>query len=122
VTNTAGNLVAIPIVEAPQAQVTKVTVGVDPTAISVAGCTGPVLPVKISGAIETNGPAAITWHFETQQGGALTTQTTQFDAFGSTNFSVNYTPTLAAGTYWVRLIVTSPNDMQAEAKYTITCP
>ncbi|HLO14792.1 MAG TPA: hypothetical protein VK206_08185 [Anaerolineales bacterium] len=122
VTNTAGNLTGIPIVEAPKAEVTKVTVTVDPTTITVAGCTGPILPIKIAGTIETNGPTTVTWHFETQQGGALATQTTELDAFGSTDVSVSYTPTVAAGTYWVRLIVTDPNDIQAEAKYTITCP
>jgi hypothetical protein len=88
----------------------------------VAGCIGPILPLEISGTIETNGPTTVTWHFETQQGGALPTQTTEFDAFGSRNFSVDYTPTLTAGTYWVRLIVTSPNATQSEVKYTIVCP
>jgi hypothetical protein len=53
----------------------------------------------------------------------MTTQTTEFDAFGEEAISVDYTPTtLTAGSYWVRLIVTSPNDEQAEAEYTIVCP
>jgi|SRR5215208_1438843 len=122
VTNTGGNLANIPVVAAPQATVTDVSVDVDPNTINVAGCTGPILPVEISGSIETNGPASVQWHFETQQGGAMSAQTTQFDAFGSKDVSVVYTPTLTAGTYWVRLVVTSPNSMQAETKYTITCP
>jgi hypothetical protein len=122
VTNTAGNLASVPVVEAPKATVTKVTVDVDPKTLSVAGCIGPILPIKIKGTIETNGPTSVEWHFETQQGGAMTTQTTNFDAFGSKDVSVDYTPTLTAGTYWVRLIVTKPNDIQAEAKYTLECP
>ena len=122
VTNTGGNLAGIPVIAAPQATVTKVTVDVDPNTISVAGCIGPILPVEISGTIETNGPATVQWHFETQQSGAMSAQTTEFDAFGTKNFSVDYTPVLTAGTYWVRLIVTSPNSMQAEEKYTIACP
>jgi len=122
VTNTAGNLAGIPVVEAPQATVTKVTVDVDPKSLSVAGCIGPILPLEIAGTIETNGPTAVKWHFETQQGGAMSNQTTNFDAFGSKNVSVDYTPTLTAGTYWVRLIVTEPNDIQAEVKYTLECP
>jgi len=52
----------------------------------------------------------------------MSNQTTNFDAFGSKNVSVDYTPTLTAGTYWVRLIVTEPNDIQAEVKYTLECP
>jgi hypothetical protein len=122
VTNTAGNLASIPVVEAPKATVTKVTVDVDPKTLSVAGCIGPILPLEIAGTIETNGPTSVKWHFETQQGGAMSNQTTDFDAFGSKNVSVDYTPTLTAGTYWVRLIITEPNAVQAETKYTIECP
>jgi hypothetical protein len=65
----------------------------------------------------------VQWRFETQQDGALPTKTTEFEAFGEKTVSADFTPTtLAAGTFWVRLIVTSPNEAQAEAKYTITCP
>ena len=48
VTNTAGNLANIPVAEAPKAEVTKVTVDVDPNSLSVAGCVGPILPLKIT--------------------------------------------------------------------------
>jgi hypothetical protein len=122
VTGTAGNIGGVPVVQAPRASVTDVTVDVDPNALSVAGCTGPILPLEISGNIEANGPGAVTWYFETQQGGAMASQTTNFDAFGATEVSTTYTPPLTTGTYWVRLIVTSPNSTQAEARYTITCP
>lgn len=122
VTNTAGNLGGIPVVEAPRASVTEVTVDVEPNALSVAGCLGPILPLEITGSIETNGPGPVTWYFETQQGGAMASQTTDFDAFGVQEFSTTYTPALTAGTYWVRLVVTNPNSTQGEARYTITCP
>jgi hypothetical protein len=121
VTNAGGNLALVPVVETPKASVTKVTVDVDPKTISVPGCSGPIPPSQIKGTIETNGPTTVKWHFETQQDGAMTEQTTEFDSFGSKDFSVAYTPTLTAGSYWVRLIVTSPNDIQGEAKYTIAC-
>lgn len=122
VTNTGGNLAGIPVAPAPNATVTDVRVDIDPKTINVAGCVGPIQPSKITGTIETNGPTSVTWHFETQQSGAMPNQTMQFDAFGPKTFTVDYTPPLTAGTYWVRLIVTSPNNMQAEVKYTITCP
>ncbi len=122
VTNTAGNLAGIPVAGAPSAEVTDVSIDVDPNEISVAGCIGPIQPIEIGGTIETNGPTTVKWHFETQQGGAMSSQTTEFDAFGSKDFSVDYTPPLTAGTYWVRLVVTSPNSMQAEEKYKIECP
>jgi hypothetical protein len=84
---------------------------------------GPIQPSKITGTIETNGPGTVQWHFETQKDGVMPAQKTDFDAFGETDVpSADYTPPLTAGTYWVRLIVTSPNNMQAETKYTINCP
>ena len=122
VTNTAGNVSNIPVVEAPKATVTNVTVDVDPESLSVAGCLGPILPLEITGTIETNGPTNVQWRFETQQSGTIKTETTEFEAFGEETVSIDYTPTLTAGTYWVRLIVTSPNEAQAEKKYTIVCP
>jgi hypothetical protein len=121
VTNTAGNLANIPVVAAPQASVTNVTVDVDPNSINAPGCLGPILPVEISGTIETNGPGTVIWHFETQQGGAMSTQTTEFDAFGTQDFSVDYTPPITAGTYWVRLVVTESRNSQRD-RYTISCP
>lgn len=122
VTNSAGNVAGIPVVESPKATVTNVTVNVDPSSLSVAGCVGPILPLEITGTIETNGPTTVQWRFETQQGGAMTTQSTEFEAFGEETVSVDYTPTLTAGTYWIRLIVSSPTEAQAEVKYTIACP
>jgi hypothetical protein len=122
VTNTAGNLAGIPIVEAPKAEVTKVTIQVDPKTIAATACPGAGPSIEFAGSIEVNGPTSVTYHFETQQTGALPEDTIDFDAFGTEEFSTFYTPMLGTGTYWVRLLVTSPNNMQAETSYTITCP
>ena len=121
VVNTGGNINSIPIAEAPQASVTRVTVDVDPKTISVPGCIGPLLPSEITGTIETNGPTTVKWHFETQLGGNVGNQNTNFDAFGTREFDADYTPPLTEGTYWIRLIVTEPNDMQAEVRYEVDC-
>ena len=123
VTNAAGNLSGIPIVSSPEASVTKVNVTVTPKTISVAGCIGPIQPLQIKGSIEVNGPATVKWHFATEQGGAMSTKTLEFDAYGEKNISSSdYTPPLVVGTYWVRLVITSPNDIQDEVKYEIECP
>jgi hypothetical protein len=122
VTNTAGNVTPIPVVQAPQASVTNVTVKIDPKTISVAGCMGPIPASKIEGTIEVNGPTTVKWYFETQQGGAMSVQTTNFDTAGPRTFSAEYTPTITAGTYWVRMITSSPNNIQAETSYKIECP
>ena len=122
VTNTAGNLVNIPVVETPKASVTNVTIKVDPTKLSFPGCGGLITASKIEGTIETNGPTTVKWYFETQQAGTQSSQTTQFDSFGAKTFSTEFNPTISAGTYWVRLIVNSPNSIQAETSYKIECP
>ena len=121
VVNTGGNLATIPVVQNPLASVTNVTVSIDPRTISIPGCIGPIPASKIRGTIETNGPTTVKWHFETQLGGALGTQTTDFDSFGVKEFSADYTPPVTAGSYWVRLIVTSPNNLQAEVSYRVDC-
>jgi hypothetical protein len=122
VVNTGGNLSAIPVVQAPEAAVTNLTVNVDPKTISVAGCMGPVLPIKIRGTIETNGPTNVKWRFETQLGGSMGNQSTDFEGFAVKEFTAEYTPPVTAGSYWVRLIVTDPNDLQAETSYKVECP
>lgn len=122
VVNTTGNLATIPVVANPTAAVTNATVDVDPKTISVAGCIGPPLAIKIKGTIETNGPTTVKWHFETQKDGNLDNQSTDFDTFGTKDFSADYPPPVIAGTYWVRLVVTDPNDLQAETTYKIECP
>jgi hypothetical protein len=119
---TGGNLSGIGVVQSPTATVTNVTVDTDPGSVSIPDCTGTAPLIKINGTIETNGPTNVQWRFETQQGGAMPTQTTAFDTFGDMDFSVDYTPAIAAGTYWVRLVVLSPNSTQAEASYRIDCP
>lgn len=122
VTNTAGNLANLPIINPPLASVTNVSIQ-KPSKIKVPGCMGPIQPMDLKGAIEVNGPATVKWHFATEQGGALATGTTNFDEFGSKDVSDNsYTPPLTAGDYWVRLVIESPNNKQAEKSYTIECP
>ena len=121
VVDTAGNLSAIPVVATPAASVTNVTISIDPEERNVGGCIGPIPPSEIEGSIEVNGPATVKWYFETQQGGAMPVQTTDFDSAGSKTFSVDYTPLIVAGTYWVRMIVTSPNSIQGETSYKINC-
>jgi hypothetical protein len=122
VTTASGNLTTVVVVSAPAAFVTSVTLKIDPDTISAPGCMGPIMPVSFKGSIEVNGPVKVKWHFESQQGGSTPEQTLEFTSFGSKDVSIDYTPApIADGSYWVRLIVTSPNNMTAEAKYKINC-
>ncbi|HSM71815.1 MAG TPA: hypothetical protein VK851_09740 [Anaerolineales bacterium] len=121
VVDTAGNLANIPTVATPTASVTNVTVSVDPQERNVGGCVGPIPPSEIEGTIEVNGPTTVKWYFETQQTGAMPVDTTDFDSAGSKTFTADFTPLIAAGTYWVRMVVTEPNGTQAETTYKINC-
>lgn len=124
VTNASGNLSGLPVAQTPAAAVTNVTLSLDPKLIDLALlCVGVVPPVKFKGTIETNGPTTVKWYFETQQGGAQPVKTTEFETFGVKEVSGEYTPVpiITPGEYWVRLVVTSPNSLFAEAKYTIDC-
>jgi hypothetical protein len=122
VTNTTGSLASVPVVPAPLAYVTLATVNT-PAEISVPGCLGPIQPVVFTGTIDVNGPTTVIYHFETQQGGALPAHTLTFTTFGPLNVSESsYTPPVVAGTYWVKLFITAPNSLTAQASYTIVCP
>lgn len=123
VTTTGGNLGSVPVVEILLASVTRVTVDVGPRTITTTTCADVIAPLKIVGTIETNGPTTVKWHFETQQGGPLPAQSTDFDAFGVKEFSAEYSipSPRTPGTYWVRLIVADPNDVQAEVTYKVEC-
>lgn len=124
VTSASGNLANVPIVQTPAASVTNVTLRLDPRLIDlVLLCVGAIPEVKFAGTIETNGPTTVKWRFETQQGGVQPERTTEFDAFGTKDVSGGYTPVapVLAGEYWVRLVVTSPNSLIAEATYRIDC-
>lgn len=121
-TTVSGNMASVPVQPAPQALVTTVTV-TNPDTISVPGCIGPIQPIRLVGTIDVNGPTPVTWHFETQQGGALPDHTLVFDKYGPLSvLETSYTPPLVAGTYWVKLFITAPNSVTAQGTYTIACP
>jgi hypothetical protein len=79
VTITAGNLTGLPIINPPVASVTDVKLSLDPKDISLPGCIGPVQPIKFEGTISVNGPVKVKWYFETQQDGAESTDTLNFN-------------------------------------------
>ncbi len=122
VTNTAGNLSSLSVINPPHASVIKVNVKLDPKEIKLPGCVGPVPPISIKGVIETNGPTKVEYYFETEQGGSMPYQTIKFSNADSKTVEATFTPPAGKGTFWVRLIIKDPNEIKDEAKYTITCP
>ena len=121
VTNTSGNLAALPVINQSIASVTGVSIE-KPDTISVGGCVGPILPLELKGSITMNGPGTASWHFDTQQNGVITDHSTDFDTGGSISVTDSFVPPLTAGSYWVKLVVIGPNNKQAESSYKIECP
>ncbi|MBK8821637.1 MAG: SH3 domain-containing protein [Anaerolineales bacterium] len=122
VTVTAGNLANLQVINPPIASVTDVSLKLDPKEIILPGCIGPIQPITIKGSITTNGPAKVEWHFETQQGGSLTVYTIEFKKAETQTIEGSFTPSFPAGDYWVKLIITKPNEKTSETKYKVSCP
>jgi hypothetical protein len=123
VTTGSGDFSGIGVVDSPTTFVTRVTLDVEPDTISLDACTDPFDPQELTGTIEVNGPTTVKWYFETEQGGKMPEQTLEFDAFGLEEVAEEFLPSpVEEGDYWVRLVVTSPNDVTTEAEYTIDCP
>jgi hypothetical protein len=120
---TAGNLANLPLVNSPFASVTKVSLKLDPNEIDLTPlCAGPVPPITIKGVIDTNGPTLVKYYFETEQGGQQPIQQINFKGTDSkTTAEFMYAPPAGAGTYWVKLVIVSPNDKVAQEKYKIKC-
>jgi hypothetical protein len=120
---TSGNLDSLPVAPAPEAFITDVSLQVTPKSVNLGvGCPGPAPVFAIKGTIHANGPMEIKWRFETEKDGLRPVRTLTFSKFGDQEVSFNYVPTVwDKGNYWVRLIITSPSTMRAEATYTIRC-
>lgn len=121
VTAVTGDLSLVPFATAPQTFVIGVSADT-PDKVIAPGCVGPIPSLNVSGSIEVNGPIKVTYHFETQQGDTFGAATVSFPAFGSHAVSSSFKPALAAGTYWLKLVVTSPNKMAGQSSYKIVCP
>jgi hypothetical protein len=119
VTNTAGNLNTIPILEAPQALVTGVTVK---AAVAFTACGGPN-PITFSGSITTNGPTTVTYHWEVGGDKQNTTpdETIQFLEAGTQKVTAG-AYSADCGEYFVVLVVTAPNEESAQSNFSVEAP
>ena len=122
VTITAGNLANLPVINPPFASVIDVSVKLEPKEIILTSCADSVPPITFKGSITVNGPTKVEWHFETEQDGSMSVHTTEFKNADTKTVEDSFTPSPPAGSYWVKLIITKPNDKVSEAKYKITCP
>ncbi len=121
VTEVAGSLAGIPVVEQSKAFVTNVSVDTPETAI-YAGCQGPVELLSVRGTIEMNGPGTVSWHIESEQRGIISNQTVKFLEAGTKPVADSFLPSLVEGEYFVKLVVIGPNQIETQTTYEVECP
>lgn len=120
VTSTAGNLGGIPVAPAPAAYITGLTVQVSPKKVNVPTCVFPSGAVDFTATITVNGPLDVEWYWQTSQGSQYPPETTKFSQYGEKTVTLKYDVT-EKGDFWVKLVVTKPKPMVAEAKYSVIC-
>ena len=119
VTNSSGETSSIPTIPTPETRVIAVNIEAEvPSPVSCAG--GFPVSIGFDASIETNGPGLVTWRWEISDGTPSASTTLMFLVFG-TQPVVDSHNIGAAGNYWVRLHVLSPNDIYDQANYVVTC-
>ncbi len=115
----AGNLDALPVIAAPPGQVSNIQTRVDPPSMNV-GCESFPQYVTVNADIFTNGPAAVTWRWETSEGETIERESLSYYEFGSQSV-FEYYRINAAKDYWIQIHILSPNDTTGRATFKATC-
>ena len=119
VTETVGNVEALPVVEAPLAIVTKIDVQVNPITMSVPCASFPNY-VTATAEIFTNGPTNILWRWESSEGEIFDKDPLLY-LEGSSQLVQLYYRVNGADNYWLDVHILSPNDTTSRAYFKITC-
>jgi hypothetical protein len=134
-TLTSGELTGVPLAASPptpaapptaaagEVVVTNVTVSISPETINVGGCVGPIQPSTIVATITVNGPIKLSWHFVTDQKGALPIHSLNFNKAGDKDVSATFTPPVIEGDYDVWIVIDGMDlgGMDTSATYEIDC-
>ena len=115
----AGRVDSLPVVAAPPAQVTEIQFRVEPPSINVS-CTAFPQYIIVNADIMTNGPATVTWRWETSEGEVIEASPLLFLETGSQGDFVYYRIN-AAKDYWVQVHILSPNDLTDRVTFKATC-
>jgi hypothetical protein len=114
-----GNLEALPVVAAPLAQVNNIQVNFEPPSLNVS-CSSFPQYVTVTAAITTNGPATVTWRWETSEGEIFDKDPLLY-LEGSSQPVLLYYRVNAAKDYWLQVHILSPNDTTGRAIFKATC-
>lgn len=123
-TTTSGDLSLVPILAVPIGLVTNLTIT---TSAVVHGYCGGPNATSFSVSITTNGPAVVTYHLEIYNGDGTLRNTTAdatrtFLAFGTQTFDPGGAYSTDCGNYYIKVIVTVPNNLSAQANWSVVSP
>jgi uncharacterized protein YraI len=111
VINATGNIDALPVADAPLAQV--------PDFMNVA-CNAFPQFVVANAEITANGPTTVTWRWETSEGEQINADSLLFLEAGSQGVFVSYRVNVAKD-YWIQVRILSPNNATGQANFKATC-
>jgi hypothetical protein len=119
VTETVGNVEALPVVEAPLAIVTRIDVEADPVLMNVSCGSFPNY-ITATAKIFTNGPTNVVWRWESSEGEAFEKNPLLF-LEGSSQAVQLYYKVKSANNYWLDVHILSPNDTTGRVYFKVTC-
>jgi hypothetical protein len=99
--------------------VTGISVAVDPSAMNVA-CDAFPQAVIVSAQITTNGPAIVTWRWESSTGTVSDEKSLLFDE-GTTRTVQEYVQVNSANDYSIQIRTLLPNVLIGQAIFKVTC-
>jgi SH3-like domain-containing protein len=119
VTDTIGNVEALPVVEPPEIGVTSVNVSVDPPGMNVA-CDAFPQSVIITAFITTNGPSIVIWRWESSTGRTSAENNLLFEE-GGTKMVQDYYQVDSANDYSIQVRTIVPNVVIGQANFKVIC-
>ena len=119
VTETIGNVEALPVVDAPLAIVTRVDVTVAPSLLNMS-CNAFPNYVTATATIFTNGPSNVLWRWESSDGESFEKPPLLY-LEGSSQDVLLYYRVNRADNYWLDVHILSPNDTSGRAYFKVTC-
>jgi len=117
--NAVGRIDSLPVIQAPLAQVSDIQLRVEPPSLNVSCIAFPQY-VTVNADIMTNGPATVTWLWETSEGESIQASPLLFLETGSQSDFVYYQVN-AAKDYWIQVHILSPNDVTGRVNFKATC-
>ena len=119
ITDEQGDVTQLPIVAAPFVTITKAELRVEPNRI-VVNCSDFPQTVFFEAAITANGPTLLTWQGEASTGATSDVGTLIYDEAGTQLINEFYQIN-APNEYWVKLKILTPNEMEEQVTFPVSC-